>query len=183
MLLRVGRSGQGNLVVQTFKPLLLALLYGQVLVLAVVARRGSAAGRFFVLVPLRYFGKYSYGFYVFHPFAIYVARWYYLVLGLEAAGVPVFAGSLIKLAAVFGLSMVGVHLSWVCFENPFLKWKEAFAYATPPAGAQLQHERVGSWVARKQARRWPDLRPRSPRSRVLRWGTSVKLENTPGSRR
>ena len=73
------RSGQGNLVVQTFKPLLLALLYGQVLVWR--SWRGAVGGGAVLRLSLAGFRQVQLRVYVFHPFAIFVARRHYLALG------------------------------------------------------------------------------------------------------
>ena len=83
---------------------------------------GSGLARFLSLPPLRYFGRISYGVYVYHwlldPY--YVSIW--KRLGLHATLGPVAEGCL-KSATVTALAAV----SWHCFEKPILTLKDRLA--------------------------------------------------------
>ncbi len=89
-------------------------------------RAGSPAFRFFGMRPLRYFGRYSYGFFVLH--LLYFEEWIQLRLFLgRRLGSPNLGGVLmflITFASVFLLA----KLSYDNFEIRFLRWKKFFQY-------------------------------------------------------
>jgi peptidoglycan/LPS O-acetylase OafA/YrhL len=70
--------------------------------------------------PLRYLGKISYGFYVYHLAALYAAE---KLLGLVSDGSrpAVFAAGLL-------LTVGAASLSYAILERPFLLLKERFAF-------------------------------------------------------
>jgi peptidoglycan/LPS O-acetylase OafA/YrhL len=105
---------------------------------------GTLAMHFFELPFLRFFGKYSYGLYVyhllFHPMMPPMKRW--LDAHLHAAGSVAYLA--IWLGGTVGISVLSYHI----FESPFLRLKDRFAPAQPsvpeetplPAEAGLQVE-------------------------------------------
>lgn len=95
--------------------------------IAMSLRPGSRTKQFFNNPVLRFFGKYSYGLYVFHyllgglltqPVRLFIdAHFHRKVLGVIAGAIVVFIAS--TLAAI---------LSYHFFESPFLKLKKHFTY-------------------------------------------------------
>src|SRR5260370_9313484 len=87
--------------------------------------------RFFTHPMLRFFGKYSYGLYVFHyplscllsqPVRIFIdAHFHRKVLGVIAGAIVVFIAT--TLAAI---------LSYHFYESPFLSLKKYFIYRKSP---------------------------------------------------
>jgi peptidoglycan/LPS O-acetylase OafA/YrhL len=116
------QSQVGGSWVQVVKYTIKAFLYGALLVIAVRARRGSWAGRFFHLGPLRALGKYSYGLYVYHPFLV-------TLVGRHFLPGPLSPGLMaVKLSLIFGASCAAAWLSWHLYEKHFLILKKYFEY-------------------------------------------------------
>jgi peptidoglycan/LPS O-acetylase OafA/YrhL len=105
--------------------------------IAMSLRPGSRTKQLFTHPILRFFGKYSYGLYVFHyplsglltkPVRLFVdAHLHRKVLGVIAGAVVVFIAS--TLAAL---------LSYHLYESPFLKLKKHFTYRKSAASAGRQ---------------------------------------------
>lgn len=110
-----------------------ALFFGSVLARVVVAARTSILGRFWSNPILTFFGKYSYGLYVFHYALRPVCGWLFpaselsALLGSRLLGVMTHA----VLAAAF--SVLVAWLSWHLFEKHFLKLKQYFTYSATAA--------------------------------------------------
>jgi peptidoglycan/LPS O-acetylase OafA/YrhL len=106
-----------------------ALFFGGVLALTVSAARTGVVGRFWSSPVLTFFGKYSYGLYVFHyalrPLCgrLFPADELSALLGSRLLGVMVHA------ALAVALSMAVAWLSWHLFEKHFLKLKRYFTYS------------------------------------------------------
>lgn len=103
---------------------------------AVVGLAASGAGgrwrRFFLESGvLRWFGKYSYGIYIYHhalkPLWIY-GLWNRVIVPLLGSG---WTGTLAYVAVASAVSMLLAWLSWNCFEGPILALKSRFYYASP----------------------------------------------------
>jgi peptidoglycan/LPS O-acetylase OafA/YrhL len=121
---------------------LIAVVAGGILLRSLVP--GTLAMQFFELHFLRFFGKYSYGLYVyhmlFHPMLPPMKDW--LDARLHAAGSVAYLA--IWLGGSVGISVLSYHF----FESPFLRLKDRFAPAQPsvpeetplPAEAGLQVE-------------------------------------------
>lgn len=106
-----------------------ALFFGGVLALTVGAARTGVVGRFWGSSLLTFFGKYSYGLYVFHyalrPVCgrLFPASELSALLGSRLLGVMVHA------ALAVALSVGVAWLSWHLFEKHFLKLKRYFTYS------------------------------------------------------
>lgn len=128
-LLRRGLRAENDIVVQTIGYSLFALLFGAVLIIALTISSSSRLGTVFNSSGLRFFGRYSYGLYIFHHVIVFwVAQHVFSVerfprlLGSQLPGLLLF----ITLCSVVS---VGVALlSWHFFEQPFLKLKNLFPY-------------------------------------------------------
>jgi peptidoglycan/LPS O-acetylase OafA/YrhL len=135
--------------------LLIALLFGALLIVSVNAEPGDWIARFFGHPAMRFFGKYSYGIYVFHGIiAFFFADKLRprLAHRPEVANIAAhWAGS--HLLGVFLQAMVGVGLSilisvvsYEWFEKRFLRLKRWFGdeatVAEHPAPASIEPESV-----------------------------------------
>ena len=129
-------------IVQSVGFTLVALFFASVLVLAVAAPAGSTSGRFFAHPVLRFFGKYSYGIYVFHYLVLLVAT----PQSLAAATGSARLGAVAYGALVLGLSTAVAWLSWHLYEKQFLKWNRRFGYESvvAPRGAALAVARAAA---------------------------------------
>jgi len=103
----------------------LALLFGGTLVASVALARTHPIVRFFSLGPMRFFGKYSYGIYVFHwPLMIFLAT-YWKQLDAPVLDLPLVrqVGFLIVAGALTtGMALV----SWFVLEKRFLGLRRFF---------------------------------------------------------
>lgn len=88
--------------------------------IVVASQYSDMARRILGCPPLRYLGKISYGFYVYHLAALYAAE---KLLGLVSGGSQpaVFAAGLL-------LAVGAASLSYAILERPFLLLKERFAF-------------------------------------------------------
>lgn len=115
---------------------LLGTLFSAMLVLALMSRDQAAWGRVCTSSTLRFFGRYSYGLYVFHHPILYFspATWLFL------DQVPLVFGSLLlkKLVFVSALMTVSIGLallSWHLYEMRCLKLKRLFEASAPAHAA------------------------------------------------
>ncbi|MFL6228772.1 MAG: acyltransferase family protein [Pyrinomonadaceae bacterium] len=76
---------------------------------------GTLGGRLLSPAPLVYLGRISYGLYVFHAAAIYVAQ-------------RALPPSVRQIALAFGLTLTAAALSYQFFEAPFLRLKRRFTH-------------------------------------------------------
>ena len=101
----------------------IVLLLGSALVGMAVHGKGRYSSRFFKLAILRWFGKYSYGIYVYHhalkPVWIHFL-WEKSIVPWAGSG---WTGTLIYTAAATALSLSLAWLSWRFFEAPILAYK------------------------------------------------------------
>jgi len=107
----------------------LALLGGAAVVAAVDAPSGSLVERIFAHRVLRFFGRYSYGLYVWHQLAI---AWLAARV-LAPARLPVVRGSHLPgnalfVLVAFAVSVVWALVSWHAVEYPFLALKRFVPY-------------------------------------------------------
>jgi peptidoglycan/LPS O-acetylase OafA/YrhL len=130
-------SATTHLLPGVFHPIrsfLIALFFGALLLVCVHAATGDPIGRFFNHPAMRFFGKYSYGIYVFHGIIAF-----FLSDRLTENILAGFIGS--HLAAVLLQAMAGVGLSvlisvasYEWFEKRFLNLKRWFGEAAPATG-------------------------------------------------
>ncbi len=125
-------SGALRDIVLPIRGTLVALAFGALLVTSVATAHTSMLGRFFRSRPMRFFGKYSYGLYVFHgiiAIGLYeyaVERTLTLRLGSHALAMAVQA--IVGVAA----SLLVAVLSYELFEKHVLVLKERFAPNVAP---------------------------------------------------
>lgn len=91
----------------------------------------SRTARLFDLSALRFFGKYSYGLYVYHYtldmiFTAHLRAFF--LRHTHSKGISVVAGGFIVLLLSVAVAMLSYHL----YEKPFLKLKRFFNYRTAP---------------------------------------------------
>jgi peptidoglycan/LPS O-acetylase OafA/YrhL len=113
--------------VQTIGYTLLALFFGSLLVLTVLAKPGAVLGRAFSTPALRFFGKYSYGIYVIHGL---LHPWIKHQFPPEAMpkGPLFYAAVAGRIAIGTAISVAGAVLIWHIYEKHFLKLKRFFEY-------------------------------------------------------
>jgi peptidoglycan/LPS O-acetylase OafA/YrhL len=106
---------------------LYSLVFGAMLIWAVITAPGSVAGRFWSSRILRFFGKYSYALYVFH----YMLRPLFLALFPLEQLTRVLGSATLGWLALVLLSSTGTIavalLSWDLYEKHFLKLKDVLA--------------------------------------------------------
>jgi peptidoglycan/LPS O-acetylase OafA/YrhL len=115
-------------VVTTIGQTLLACFFGAVLVLALRLPSQMPLVRMFSSSSLRFFGRYSYGLYVFHHPILFLKPG---LLPLD--WIPVFEGSMLLKLGVYIMSATAVSLvlaliSWHLYEKQFLRLKRFFPY-------------------------------------------------------
>jgi peptidoglycan/LPS O-acetylase OafA/YrhL len=103
---------------------MLALFFGSVLILAILARPLTLWHRVITSRPLRFLGKYSYGIYVLHTLTIYPV----VAISKPVAGLSYSASMLVRLILGSASSVGLALLSWNLLEKHFLKLKEKFDY-------------------------------------------------------
>jgi peptidoglycan/LPS O-acetylase OafA/YrhL len=100
--------------------LLIAFLFA-----ALIVFTAQADSRFFNRNPLVYFGKISYGIYLFHPFVSYLFR----LLCARSAGFLqlIRSAPVLYFLLLLGLTIVVAHLSYRFYERRFLQLKNRVA--------------------------------------------------------
>jgi peptidoglycan/LPS O-acetylase OafA/YrhL len=102
-------------------------LFAAVVVLAIAARPEHRAGRLLHGRTLRFFGKYSYALYVFHPLLVpSLRRW--IPADVLATRIGALPALLFHLSACLAMSLGIAWLSWHVYEKHFLKLKRFFEY-------------------------------------------------------
>jgi len=113
---------------------LIALFFGALLLACVHAEPAGFIGRFFNYPAMRFFGKYSYGIYVYHGVIAYFLVDKRIEDDLaKPLGSHLFA-VLLQAAAGVGVSVLVSVLSYEWFEKRFLRLKRWFGEGVPRAG-------------------------------------------------
>jgi glycosyltransferase involved in cell wall biosynthesis len=117
----------GHWTMMTYGASVLALLFGAMLVLVLVAPGEGRASRVLRSPTLRFFGKYSYGLYVFHYLLSPLFRQYVSVQVLsERVFGHYWPSRVASIALSLAASIVAAWLSWHLVEKHFLKLKRYF---------------------------------------------------------
>jgi peptidoglycan/LPS O-acetylase OafA/YrhL len=111
---------------------LLPPMFGGILILAVAAPPSSWFGRVWHTPVLRFFGKYSYGLYVFENLLIPLAAGFITAERMVHLVGSIFFGRILYLVAMTALSTGVAFASWHLYEKHFLKLKDAFAPGAAP---------------------------------------------------
>jgi peptidoglycan/LPS O-acetylase OafA/YrhL len=113
---------------------LLAILFAAFLVLVVAAPNDSWLGRLMGGSFLGFFGKYSYGLYVFNRFLMLPAKRLFPAERLAGwLGSPLL-GALAHVVLATAMTAVVAYMSWHLFEKHFLKLKRFFRDRKPGQG-------------------------------------------------
>lgn len=122
---------------------MLALLFGSLVALTVVARPGSGLSRLFSLPLLRTFGAYSYALYLFHvPVRRFVRDTYFPVAAFPTWLDSPLPGQLLFYVVATAPAFFLAWASWHSYEKQVLKLKRFFPYergtglAEAPGGSQ-----------------------------------------------
>jgi peptidoglycan/LPS O-acetylase OafA/YrhL len=117
------------------------VLFAAIVLHALTADEKSFAGWFFTSSVMRFFGKYSYGLYVFHHFISYYfvhhRTEHWLATKVHSHLLAVFLQSAVGLGVSIAISMLSFHL----FEKRFLSLKrhwEAAHQKPAPAPAPIE---------------------------------------------
>jgi peptidoglycan/LPS O-acetylase OafA/YrhL len=130
-----GLLWETNFFVPTFGFTLAAISFASLIAMAL--RPGSNTQRLFATGTLRFFGKYSYGIYVFHysldtmlnsPTRLFVSN------HLHSKALGVLAGACIVMAATIAVAFLSYHL----YESRFLSLKRFFSYNKKETSTPLQ---------------------------------------------
>ena len=114
--------------------LLLAFFFGALIVASVTAQPKSALGRVFLSPTMRFFGKYSYGLYVFHGIVAYAMADHGVEAALTARLGSHLAAMLVQAVVGAGFSVLLSVASYELYEKRWLELKERFAPARARAG-------------------------------------------------
>jgi peptidoglycan/LPS O-acetylase OafA/YrhL len=110
------------------------LFFVGVLMWSITVPPTSLLGRFWNSRILQFFGKYSYGLYVFHYLLLPLFRqWFPMQPIVDATG-SLFVARLVFIAVSTGASVAVALLSWHLFEKHFLKLKDVWAPSRSPKG-------------------------------------------------
>lgn len=103
------------------------LVFGGVLIQAVRTDPSAWIGKLWNAPFLRFFGKYSYGIYVFQNLMIPLGSLAFTVNDLVSLTGSVFLGKMLYLGIMTGLTVAVALASWHLFEKHFLRLKDAFS--------------------------------------------------------
>jgi peptidoglycan/LPS O-acetylase OafA/YrhL len=131
IFLAFGSFNENLTAVVTVGYLLLGIFFGS---LCLPPASRSPVARCFSLRPLRFFGFYGYGLYVFH---VLLMPAFVKLFGAhrlkESLGSPEAAVLGFALLATAG-SVAAAWLSWHFYESRFLRWKRCFVYSSTRSG-------------------------------------------------
>lgn len=125
-------------IVLTLRSTLSAFFFGAMLIFAVNASPATLLGRCWNIGFLRFFGKYSYGLYVFHNPLIPLFDHFFSPELLAASLNSVLLGRLAYSALAIGVSVLMAMLSWHLYEKHFVKLKDVLAPKALPGIAEGQ---------------------------------------------
>lgn len=101
---------------------------------------------------MRFFGKYSYGIYVFHWMLSPALERYASAAKLGAMSGSTFIGAGLSMAVAIAISTLAAFLSWHLYEKHFLKLKRFFEYGQKKrASAQADPTAQATWAIGMQA--------------------------------
>ncbi|HEV8607413.1 MAG TPA: acyltransferase [Tepidisphaeraceae bacterium] len=127
----------------------LAAFFGALLVVAVA---GGTASAIFSNPVLRFFGKYSYGIYVFHWILAPLFEKHFSSEKLGTAMGSNFIGVALSMGVAIGISTLVAVLSWHLYEKHFLKLKKFFEYGEKKAApAEAEAVTGRTWAVEMQA--------------------------------
>lgn len=160
----VWKSGDSQMDVMTLvlRPSLSSWLFGTLLVLALAAAPGGWWGWFWNGRFLRFFGKYSYGLYVFHyPLIPLFKTWFSPETLAFRTGSPVL-GRLVFMILASTLTVAAALVSWNLFEKHLVKLKDRLT----GRGPVVRVESGGRVPARVGSRLAGELGPPLPSGRM-----------------
>jgi peptidoglycan/LPS O-acetylase OafA/YrhL len=96
-----------------------------------VSMTNGPVGRILSVPPLRWFGKYSFGLYVWHPIIGVILLHSHVAIVSEASGKPAV---LLAVSAALVLDLTVAWLSFNLWEKRFLDLKRYFASGAPKRG-------------------------------------------------
>jgi peptidoglycan/LPS O-acetylase OafA/YrhL len=103
----------------------LALFFGASLVIALNAARTSRLSAFLQIGPLRFFGKYSYGLYVFHWPVMLALTWKNFTVNYLAGAAHGWFGAYLVVSSVsIGVTVLLALISWNLLEKRCLNLKD-----------------------------------------------------------
>jgi peptidoglycan/LPS O-acetylase OafA/YrhL len=105
-----------------------ALALGAVIVLAVTTSAGSKWKHFWNAPILRFFGKYSYGMYVFQNFLKFIFAPDVIIASLTTAIGSIFLARCGYLVVMSIATIAAAIVSWHLLEKHFLRMKTKFGY-------------------------------------------------------
>ena len=118
-------KGFWGIVVDSIGYTVVALFFGALLTLCLTPE--TLGERVFSWPILRFFGKYSYAIYIFHPFVALVVRYYLPASAVLAKIHPVPLAQLLYVGLSVVPTVLLALLSWNLLEKHFLKLKEVWA--------------------------------------------------------
>ncbi len=126
-------TGTGHPLVQVLKYLLIAVLWGAVLVLALTAKPYSWPSRILSCRPASVVAKGSYSLFVFHPIIFEACKPMFSLVPFS-----------VSLLLAFSATGVAAFVSWHLIEYPFLRWttSQASNGKAKPARPVWQSERI-----------------------------------------
>jgi len=120
------RMGKIDHTMLTMRYCLYNLLFGCMIILAITTNPASLMGCFWNLGLLRFFGKFSYGWYVFQNLMIPLFLAWFSPAFLERHLGSAFAGRMAYILLASVLSFAVAIVSWHVYEKHFLKLKVYF---------------------------------------------------------
>jgi len=112
-----------------------AVFFGSMIILMLAAQDGSVVDRLGRSRVLRFFGKYSYGMYVFQSLLIPALAGLVTATGLSASLGSPWLGQIAYLAIMFAATTATALISWHAYEKHFLKLKSRFEAHPQPTDA------------------------------------------------
>lgn len=109
-------------------------LFAGLIVLVLAAPPDTIVGRFWNLSLLRFFGKYSYGWYVFQNLLIPFTLAHFSAETLAASAGSVFIGRVLYIAIMGVATLLIAIVSWNMYEKHFLRLKAAFSGGSRTSG-------------------------------------------------
>jgi peptidoglycan/LPS O-acetylase OafA/YrhL len=127
------RFNRSDMIVTTLGPTLLACMFAWLIGRSVDAGTGTLGGRVLASGPLRMFGRYSYGLYVYHVILIPVLNaWLPRAGGPNGFGQPYvqsfLAAYLLRVLVFIAASLAVAAVSWHLIEAPILRLKRHARY-------------------------------------------------------